>query len=128
MQHDIQLSDQAANQLITKLAELLEQANGVLADSNRARRAERPEQPPPEPQQHQPQRDEPQQHQPPQDGPTAQHQNWRWWTETQQEYHRSYADAAQPAQRQPWRDNAQPAEQPESWREWTDLEDTGELF
>ena len=64
---------------------------------------------------------EPQQ---PQDDPTAQHQNWRlWWTETQQEYHRSYADAAQPAQRQPWRDNAQPAEQHQSWMEWTNIEE-----
>ena len=144
MQQDIQQSDQAVDQLITKLAVLLEQANGVLADIIHARRAERraaiADHPPPEPQQpqddaEQHQRDEPQMRgdaepqddaepQQPQDDPTAQHQNWRrGWTETQQEYHRSYADAAQPAQRQPWRDNAQPAEQPQSWREWTNIEE-----
>ena len=80
MQQGIQQSDQAVDQLITKLAGLLEQ-------------------PPPEPQQHQPQREESQQHQPPREE-SQQHQppqddpTWRWWTETQQEYHRSYANAA----------------------------------
>ena len=69
MQQDIQQSDQAVDQLITKLAVLLEQANGVLADIIHARRAERraaiADHPPPEPQQpqddaEQHQRDEPQ--------------------------------------------------------------------
>ena len=77
MQQDIQQSDQAVDQLITKLAGLLEQANGVLADIIQARRAERraaiADQPPPEPQQpqddtEQHQRDEPLQQQAPPQG------------------------------------------------------------
>ena len=96
MQQDIQQIDQAVDQLITKLAELLEQANGVLADINRARRAERPEQTPPAPQpQEDAPRDEPtvlqdvpppldetQQPEPSPDDPTAQHGTGRgWWSE-----------------------------------------------
>ena len=41
MLQDIQQSDQAVDQLIRKLAVLLEQANGVLADIIQARSAER---------------------------------------------------------------------------------------
>ena len=41
MLQDIQQSDQAVDQLIGRLAVLLEQANGVLADIIRARSAER---------------------------------------------------------------------------------------
>ena len=157
-QQDIQQSGQAVDQLITKLAGLLEQANRVQAEIIQARRAEHgatiADPPPPEPQQEpQPQREESQAASAsaggvaaasasaggvaaasasaggvaaasasPQDDPTR-----GWWTESQQEYHRSYADATQPAQCQPWGDNAQPAEQQESWMEWTDLEDTGKF-
>ena len=137
-QQDIQQGEQAVDQLVSKLAVLLEQANGVLADIIHARRAERravnADQPPFEPQQLQVdaerrRRDEPQQQQaPPEGGKPQQHQPHR----EEPQLTNGHGPAPQngpPAEHQNggwygrwwWRHDAQPARGTWYWDEWIDV-------